>query len=374
MAGRSANSTPSGPLAGIRVLEFAGIGPAPICGMLFSDMGAEVVHVHRPEAPRYGPHDFDVRGRHHLALDLKLPQAISTCLDLVAAADILIEGFRPGVMERLGLGPDAALVCNPRLVYGRVTGWGQEGPYASSAGHDLNYAAITGAIAAIGPTDRPVPPLNLVADLGGGAMLLAFGVLAALTHARASGEGQVVDAAMSDGVACLMTMIHMLRARGQWTDSRMSNLLDGGAPFYGCYRCADGEWISIASLEPRFFANLAALLEMPSELAGHQNDRACWPAMRAFLEETIARRSRAHWCAIFEGVDICFAPVLSIGEAANHPHNIARQTYRTVDGALCPNPAPRFSRTPASIQHEAGAAPSGGALPAWLQAVIRGTA
>jgi len=346
-----------GPLSGVRVIEFAGIGPAPFVAMQLSDMGAEVLRVDRIGSKAPTPLHFEQRGRRHMQLDLKRPEAIATLLDLIARADVVIEGFRPGVMERLGLGPEAAMARNPALVYGRITGWGQDGPYAQMAGHDLNYAALSGAIAAIGPAERPLPPLNLLADFGGGAMMLSVGVLAALTHARTTGAGQVVDAAMSDGVSYLMTLIYQLRANGMWRDERAANLIDGGAPYYACYRCADGEWISIAALEPHFFAQLASLIAMPPELAANRDAPDNWPKLAAFFEESFARESRAHWCGLFEGTDICFAPVLGMGEAAAHPHNVARGAFREVSGAPCPNPAPRFSATPMRVAHEAGEAP-----------------
>lgn len=372
MSGREHQGA-AGPLAGLRVVEFAGIGPGPFCGMLLSDMGAEVVQIRRPEAAPARACDFEHRGRHPVAIDLKDPAGVATCLDLAAAADILIEGFRPGVMERLGLGPDIVLARNPALVYGRMTGWGQHGPYARSAGHDLNYAAISGAIASIGAPDRPVPPLNLVADFGGGAMFLCFGLLAALTHARATGEGQVIDAAMSDGAAYLMTMTYMMRAQGRWRDSRMANLLDGGVPYYDCYRCADGEWITLGSIEPKFFASLARVLDMPPALAEARDDPATWPALRGFIETAIARRTRAEWCAAMEQAEICFAPVVGLAEAASHPHNQARGTFRLVDGMPCPNPAPRFSRTPGGVRHEAGDRAQAD-FPRWIEQAIAGTA
>jgi alpha-methylacyl-CoA racemase len=359
-----------GPLAGVRVVEFAGIGPAPFVAMLLSDMGAQVLRIDRPGAKPATPLHFEQRGRRHMQLDLKQPAALATILDLTTRADILIEGFRPGVMERLGLGPETAMARNAALVYGRITGWGQNGPYAQMAGHDLNYAALSGAIAAIGPADRPVPPLNLLGDFGGGAMMLSVGVLAALAHARVTGTGQVVDAAMSDGVSYLMTLVYQLRANGMWADERAANLIDGGAPYYACYRCADGAWISIAALEPHFFAQLASFTAMPEELAANRDARGNWAKLSAFFEQTFARADRAHWCALFEGTDICFAPVLNMREAADHPHNVARDAFRTVAGAPCPNPAPRFSATPMRVAHEAGKAPD--APWDWLAPLMEG--
>lgn len=339
-----------GPLKGIRVLEFTGLGPAPFCAMLLSDLGADVIAVDRAGAPAPAADLVTRRGRLHLPLDLKSPDDNRLCLDLFERAEIVLEGFRPGVMERLGLGPDVALARNPALVYGRMTGWGQSGPYARMAGHDINYVAITGALHAIGPAERPVPPLNLVGDFGGGALYLAMGVLAALLHARETGEGQVVDAAISDGAASLMAMLYGYLGGGRWRDAREANRLDGGAHFYGTYRCADGEWIAIGAIEPQFYAELLERLEISDADFDAQLDSRRWPLLRDKLQSRFAERTRAQWCALFEGTDVCFAPVLSMTEAPSHPHNRARQAFVTRDGIAQPAPAPRFGATPGMIQ------------------------
>jgi alpha-methylacyl-CoA racemase len=291
-----------------------------------------------------------VRGRRSVALDLKAPEAVAACLDLIARADVLVEGFRPGVMERLGLGPEAALARNPKLVYGRMTGWGQDGPLSQTAGHDIDYLSISGALSAIGTADKPVPPLNLVADFGGGAMFLVMGVLAAVVHVRGGGEGQVVDAAMTEGAALLTTMFHGMRAAGIWSDRRAANLLDGGAPFYDTYRTADGGWLGVGCIEPQFYAEFVGKLEIDPETLPHQMDASQWPATKARFAEVIAGRTRAEWEAVFEGSDACVAPVLGLGEAAAHPHNVARQAFVEVDGVVQPGPAPRFSRTPGAVR------------------------
>lgn len=339
-----------GPLSGLKVLEFAGIGPGPFCGMLLSDLGADVVRIDRKGAGRSSPADVTARGRRSVALDLKSPAAVETCLKLMESADGLIEGFRPGVMERLGLGPDVALARSPRLVYGRMTGWGQTGPYAKAAGHDMNYIAITGALAAIGTQDKPVPPLNLVGDFGGGALYLAFGLLAGVIHARASGQGQVIDCAMSDGAASLMAMFYGFKAGGMWGEGRRSNLLDGGAHFYDTYQCADGKWISIGSIEPQFYLLLLEKTGITDPQFQHQMSREDWPRLHDKLAAVIATRSRDAWCALMDGTDVCFAPVLTMDEAPAHPHNAARQTFVEVAGVTQPAPAPRFSATPGAIQ------------------------
>jgi alpha-methylacyl-CoA racemase len=342
----------SGPLQGLKVIELAGIGPGPFCGMLLSDMGADVLRIDRPGSraqsdPRV---DIDGRGRRSIELDLKRPESVALCLALCEAADVIFEGYRPGVAERLGLGPEAALERNPRIVYGRMTGWGQQGPYAQRAGHDLNYIAISGALDAIGTRDKPVPPLNLVGDYGGGAMFLAVGLLAAVLSARVTGKGQVVDAAMTDGAAYLTAVFHRLRAKGQWTSQRASNLLDGGAPFYDTYRCADGKWVAVGAIEPQFFAVLVDKMGLPAAMREQQMDHAQWPEMKAQMAEVFATRTRDDWCARFGSSDACFAPVLSIDEALADPHNVARGTFVEVEGVPQPAPAPRFSRTPGEIQ------------------------
>jgi len=340
----------TGPLAGIRILEFSGIGPGPFCGMLLSDMGADVLRIDRKGNDRGEKTHVTRRGRKSVALDLKRPEAREACLRLMDTADALFEGFRPGVMERLGLGPDIALKRNPKLVYGRMTGWGQEGPLSQSAGHDINYIAITGALDAIGTRETPVPPLNLVGDFGGGAMYLAMGMLAALLHARATGEGQVVDCAMSDGAASLMAAFYGHRAGGRWVDQRASNGVDGGAPYYGVYKCRDGKFVALGSIEPQFFAIMLEKLGITDFPRNRQLDRSHWPDLRARIERAFATRTQAEWMALMEGSDACFAGVLSLAEAPNHPHNVARGTFVTVDGVLQPAPAPRFSRTPSAIQ------------------------
>ena len=340
-----------GPLSGIRILEFAGIGPGPFCAMLLADMGAEVVRIDRAQNARGGdpakpPSDPLLRGRRSIAVDLKQPQAIEAVLRLVAGADALVEGFRPGVMERLGLGPDVCLARNPRLVYGRMTGWGQDGPMAQAAGHDINYIALAGALEPIGRKGQPpLPPLNLVGDFGGGGMLLAFGVLAGLLEAKRSGKGQVVDAAMVDGAALLMSMFWGMRNSGFWSDERGTNLLDTGAHFYEVYECSDGKYISLGSIEPQFYAELLKLSGLGEEKLPAQMDRSQWPAMKQRVAALIATRSRDEWCRIMEGSDVCFAPVLAMSEAPAHPHNVARQTFIEIAGMTQPAPAPRFSRT-----------------------------
>ena len=338
-----------GPLSGLKVLEFAGIGPGPFCGMLLSDLGADVVRIDRKGAGRGSPSDVTARGRRSVAMDLKSPAAVEACLKLMETADAVFEGFRPGVMERLGLGPEVALGRNPKLVYGRMTGWGQTGPWSTAAGHDMNYIAITGALAAIGTGDKPIPPLNLVGDFGGGALYLAFGLLAALIHARATGEGQVVDCAMCDGAASLMAMFYGMKAAGIWREGRRANLLDGGAHFYDTYQCADGGWISIASIEPQFYALLLEKTGISDPEFKSQMDRDSWSAKREKLAAVIATKTRDEWCAIMDATDVCFAPILDMNEAPHHPHNAARQTFVEVAGVTQPAPAPRFSATPGAV-------------------------
>ena len=341
-----------GPLAGLRVVEFAGIGPGPFAAMMLADMGADVVRIDRAGSTLLGL-DYDVlnRGRRSIALDLKRPEAVEVALRLVENADALIEGFRPGVMERLGLGPDICLARNPRLAYGRITGWGQEGPLAHAAGHDINYIALSGALHAIGTQDGgPVVPLNLIGDFGGGGMLLAFGLVCAVLEARNSGTGQVVDAAMTDGAALLMAMIYGMAGNGQWTDQRQANLLDGGAPYYGTYRCADGKWVAVGALEPQFYALLLDKLGLDDPAFRAQSDRSMWPRLRTALADAFARRTRQEWCVILQGTDSCFAPVLDLAEAPAHPHNASRGTLVERDGIVQPAPAPRFSRTAAALR------------------------
>ncbi|HLI52831.1 MAG TPA: CaiB/BaiF CoA-transferase family protein [Acidimicrobiales bacterium] len=345
----------AGPLAGCRVVELAGIGPGPFAGMMLSDMGAEVVRVDRAEAVREGApppvHDVLGRGRRSVAVDLKTPEGREVVLRLAERADALIEGFRPGVTERLGVGPDDCLSRNPRLVYGRMTGWGQTGPYAKAAGHDINYIALSGTLEMIGRKDQaPVPPLNLVGDFGGGGMLLAFGVVCAMLESARSGKGQVVDAAMVDGAALLAAMMHGMRASGMWRPERGTNLLDTGAWFYDAYETADGKYISIGSIEPQFLAELVRITGLDAEgPLPHQMDRDAWPAMKRRVGDLIKTKTRDEWCELLEATDACFAPVLSPEEAAAHPHNVERGTFTERDGVVQPAPAPRFSRTPAEI-------------------------
>ena len=339
----------SGPLAGFRVVEFAGIGPGPFACMMLADMGAEVVTLDRIGAGK-NLKSVAGRGRKVVELDLKDKASTSQVLDLLTNADALIEGFRPGVMERLGLGPDVVLARNPRLVFGRMTGWGQQGPLAQAAGHDINYISVTGALAAIGPKEKPVPPLNLVGDFGGGALYLVVGVLAALLESKKSGQGQVVDAAMCDGAASLMSMFFDMTAMGRWTDQRETNFLDGGAHFYGVYECACGQFISIGSIEPQFYKLLRERAGLSETCFDAQMDRDAWPALKEKLVDVFKAKTRDEWCTIMEGTDICFAPVLTMQEAPQHPHMAARETFVIRHGVTQPAPAPRFSRTPSVIR------------------------
>jgi len=351
----------SGPLTGLKVLEIAGIGPGPFCGMVLADLGADVVRVDRAERvtdrdPASARFDLLARGRRSIGVDLKNPEGVATVLDLAAEADVLIEGFRPGVAERLGIGPDVCLERNPRLVYGRMTGWGQTGPYAHTAGHDINYIALSGALHPIGRRgEAPVPPVNFVGDFGGGGMLLALGVCAAVIEARVSGSGQVVDAAMTDGSALLTTMFHGLAATGAWSTERGTNLLDTGSHMYDVFECADGEYISLGSLEPQFYAEMCTRLGIPiAEMPEY--DRARWPEFKERIRSIVREKTRDEWCALLEGTDVCFAPVLSLTEAPSHPHNRDRATFIEVDGITQPAPAPRFSRTPGAIRRPPSAA------------------
>lgn len=346
----SAKRAANGPLQGVRVLEFAGLGPAPFCGMLLSDLGAEVLRIARPNAPTQAFEAILDRGRLTLNVDLKQTVGVEACRALARSADVLIEGFRPGVLEKLGLGPDTLLKDNPRLVYGRMTGWGQYGPNAHTAGHDINYIALSGALHSIGDAGKPTPPLNLVGDFGGGALYLAMGVLAALLNARSTGVGQVVDCAMTDGAASLMSMMFAMRAGGNWSEQRHANLLDGGAPFYDTYRCADDKWICVGALEIQFFTVLLDKLGIPPGDYPNHWDSECWPGMRARFETIFRSHTQAHWCELLSNSDACFAPVLPMSEAINHPHNVARGTFTTHSGIVQPAPAPRFSRTPTAIQ------------------------
>jgi alpha-methylacyl-CoA racemase len=339
----------SGPLTGTRIVEFAGIGPGPFACMMLADMGAEVVTLDRVGAKK-NLKSVAGRGRKVVELDLKDKAAVAQVLDLLGNADALIEGFRPGVMERLGLGPEVVLTRNPKLVYGRMTGWGQEGPLAQAAGHDINYISVTGALAAIGTTEKPVPPLNLVGDFGGGALYLVVGVLAALLEASRSGKGQVVDAAMCDGAASLMSMFFDLAAAGRWVEGRENNFLDGGAHFYGIYECSCGHFVSIGSIEPQFYALLRKHAGLTDADFDAQMDRKAWPKLRDKLTKVFKSKTREDWCRIMEGTDICFAPILTMAEAPKHPHNAARKIFVERHGVTQPAPAPRFSRTPSAIR------------------------
>lgn len=339
--------TASGPLTGLKVLEFAGQGPVPFCGMMLSDMGADVLRIDRKGGEPPPKHEVTFRGRYSVALDLKCPAATQLCLRLAEQCEILLEGFRPGVMERLGLGPTVVRSRNPRIVYGRMTGWGQTGCLADVAGHDINYLAVSGALHAIGTKERPAIPINLIGDYGGGAMYLAFGVLAALLHARQSGQGQIIDCAMTDGVVSLLAQIWGHFAKGRWKDERQANVIDGGSPFYNSYRCADGRFIAIASIEPKFYAALLDRLQIRDSAFEAQWDRARWGECKSKLAELFATKTRDEWCAVFEGSDACFAPVLSLSEAASHRYHEERQSFIELEGLLQPAPAPRFSATPA---------------------------
>ncbi len=338
-----------GPLDGIRIVELAGIGPGPFAGMVLADLGAEVIRVERPggnPGAAFG-HDTLFRSRRCIALDLKRPEGVEVVLRLVETADALIEGNRPGVAERLGVGPDDCLARNPALVYGRMTGWGQDGPLSQRAGHDINYIALSGVLDTIGRRDSgPVPPLNLVGDFGGGAMMLVTGLLAALLHARSSGEGQVVDVSMVEGASLLLSMQRTMAAQGMWQPARGTNLLDTGAFFYDVYETSDGRWVSIGALEPQFYAELCARLDLVEELGDGQMDPSRWPAMRARLAEVFASRTRDEWDEVFAGSDACYAPVLSLDEAPTHPHTTARGAFVEVGGTLQPAPTPRFLGTP----------------------------
>ncbi len=339
-----------GPLEGIRIVEFAGIGPGPFAGMMLADMGAEIIRIdrkndNRPDTLARGDPAMDIpsRGRKSVALDLKDPSSRDVALKLVEKADALIEGFRPGVMERLGLGPDDCHARNPKLVYGRMTGWGQDGPLAKSAGHDINYIALSGALWAMGEADRnPVPPLNLLGDFGGGGMMLAYGIVCGVLKARHSGRGDVVDAAVSDGTTALMAPVYSQLAKGTWTNARASNRLDGAAPYYGVYRCADDKWICIGSLEPQFWSLLLELLDLSPDDFPDRLDPDTWPQYRAAFEQYFTRRSRDEWCALLEGTDVCFAPVLDLKEAPDHAHNRARNMFVDANGVRQPAPSPRF--------------------------------
>ena len=345
-----------GPLSGIKVVEFEAIGPGPFCGMMLADMGADVLVVDRAGGSDLGLKrerwfDTMMRGRRSVTLDMKSRGGTQAALELVGKADVLLEGFRPGVMERLGLGPEAALAKNPRLVYARMTGWGQDGPWAPLAGHDINYISLAGALAGIGQKDGPpIPPLNLVGDFGGGGMLLAFGIASALVEAHRSGKGQVVDAAMVEGASVLAAMFHGMLAAKKWNEQRGTNRLDTGAPWYDTYACKDGQYVAIGSIEPKFYAELLSRLGVDPASLPAQNDPAGWPAIRERFTAVFATRTRDEWCAVFEGSDACFSPVLTWTEARAHPHNVARGSFVEVGGVPQPAPAPRFSRTPGAVR------------------------
>jgi len=349
----------AGPLAGVRIVELAGQGPAPFAGAILADFGADVVLIDRPPVSGWRPevpreYDFYMRNKRSVGLDLKSPSGLATARAMVARADVLIEGYRPGVAERLGLGPDACLALNPRLVHARMTGWGQDGPLAMEAGHDINYLALTGALYAIGQADAPPPPpLNLVADLGGGGMFLVAGVLLALFSARETGKGQVVDCAMLDGIAQLMSAFQAFRQQGTWSDRRQDNIVDGGAPYFGTYATKDGQYVSVGAMEANFYANLVAALGLDIGQLPDRNDRANWPGLRARFAEIIATRTRAEWEELMKGRDACFAPVLSIDEAWSHPQMVARGTFVEMEGLRYPGPAPRLSATPGSLRNPA---------------------
>lgn len=336
-----------GPLAGLKIIEMAGLGPAPFCSMLLADLGAEVIAIHKRSDTNVDAIELHERGKQTIALNLKTSEGIAIVLSLIESADVLIEGFRPGVMERLGLGPEVCFEKNPKLIYGRMTGWGQSGPLAHSAGHDINYISLTGALHSIGPKDgKPVVPLNLVGDYGGGALYLALGIMSALFEAQKSGKGQVVDAAMTDGSASLMMLFYAMMNRNEWNPrQRESNLLDGGTPFYNTYETQDGKYISIGCLESQFYELLVTLLELDDPAFNNQIDIKAWPDMAQALTKLFKTKTREQWCELLEGTDVCFAPILDMQEATQHPHNVARETYISLNGKIQPAPAPKFSRT-----------------------------
>ncbi len=342
-----------GPLEGIRVIEIAGIGPGPFCGMMLSDMGAEVLRVDRADKVREPGVSGDLlaRGRRSIGVDLKSPKGVELVLGLIEKSDAIFEGFRPGVMERLGLGPDVCLARNPGIVYGRMTGWGQDGPMAKAAGHDINYISLAGALEPMGRKgEKPMFPLNLIGDFGGGGLMLAFGIACAIIERQRSGKGQVVDAAMVDGAAILMAMFHGMQSVGFWQEERGTNMLDSGAHFYDVYECKDGKFISIGSIEPQFYAELLQRTGLDGDALGPQMDRTRWLANKVPVEELFKTKTRDEWCAELEGTDVCFAPVLSMKEAPEHPHNKERGTFVEREGMVQPSPAPRFSRTAPEIQ------------------------
>ena len=336
-----------GPLKGLKIIEMAGIGPGPFCGMVLADLGAEIIRVDRASAIGTGSkQEPSNRGKKSIAVDLKAKEGVEVVLKLVETADAIFEGFRPGVMERLGIGPEVCLARNDRIVFGRMTGWGQEGPLANAAGHDINYISLSGALAAIGrPGSPPVPPLNLIGDFGGGGMLLALGLVAALLESKESKQGQVVDAAMTDGSALLMTMIYSMQSSGMWKTTMGSNLLDGGSHFYDTYECKDGKFISIGSIEPQFYALLCQIAELDEKVFSKQMSRDLWPEQKEEIKKIFVKKTRDEWCELMEGTDVCFAPVLDMSEAPQHPHNKERKTFIDLEGVTQPAPAPRFSRT-----------------------------
>ena len=336
-----------GPLKGLKIIEMAGIGPGPFCGMVLADLGAEIIRVDRASAIGTGSkQEPSNRGKKSIAVDLKAKEGVEVVLKLVETADAIFEGFRPGVMERLGIGPEVCLARNDRIVFGRMTGWGQEGPLANAAGHDINYISLSGALAAIGrPGSPPVPPLNLIGDFGGGGMLLALGLVAALLESKESKQGQVVDAAMTDGSALLMTMIYSMQSSGMWNTTMGSNLLDGGSHFYDTYECKGGKFISIGSIEPQFYALLCQIAELDEKVFSKQMSRDLWPEQKEEIKKIFLKKTRDEWCELMEGTDVCFAPVLDMSEAPQHPHNKERKTFIDLEGVTQPAPAPRFSRT-----------------------------
>jgi alpha-methylacyl-CoA racemase len=342
-----------GPLAGIKVIELKGIGPGPYAGMLLADMGAEVIVVERSRQPNgiasAAEKDINSRGKKSIALNLKNPQGVETLLKLVDSADMLLEGFRPGVAEKLGIGPDVCHARNPGLIFGRITGWGQTGPLAKVAGHDINYISVAGALGSIGTEEKPVPPLNLVGDYAGGSLFLVMGMLAALNERNQSGKGQVIDAAITEGTASLMSVFYSLHNMGQWTTNRASNLLDGGAHFYDTYETADNKFVSIGPIEPKFYQLLIETIELDTEIFGDQNDTNNWPLQKEALAKVFKGKTRDQWCELLEGSDVCFAPVLNFLEAPKHPHNIARSTFIETDGIVQPGVAPKFSRSECAI-------------------------
>jgi len=358
----------AGPLRGLRVLEFAGLGPAPFACMLLADMGAEVVTIDRPQSRVGDARNVVQRGRTVVQLDLKEPTGREEAWALVDHADVLVEGFRPGVMERLGLGPEAAHQRNPQLVYGRMTGWGQQGPLARTAGHDINYISLSGALHAIGPRERPVPPLNLLGDYGGGSLYLVSGILAALFERQQSGHGQVVDAAIVDGAASLMSQFVGMKLRGTFVEERESNMLDGAAPYYTVYETADGRHMSVGAIEPQFFSELCETIGVGPEWSAVQNDRSRWPELRNVLGAVFRTRTRDEWTQLLQDTDSCVSPVLSLGEATSHPHSVVRNAFIDVDGVRQPAPAPRFSRTPTQARPVASAVePAAGVAARWAR-------